>query len=110
MRAIRTEEMRTAVRSNMGGISKLLPSLLVGLLLLALSGCGGPSSSQSGVEPSAQDSTGVPELTDEIIRERIKYRYVRDVPEENGTGQPIDWTFAEDEPKEISIVDKQVEG
>lgn len=52
----------------------------------------------------------MPELTDEIIRERINEAGVWDVPEENAVGDPISWRFDEDEPKEIAVVEKQVDG
>jgi len=35
---------------------------------------------------------------------------VRGVPEETNSAEPISWSFDEDEPKEFSILDKQVEG
>lgn len=65
-----------------------------------------PSSSSSGESGSGS----VPELTKEVIDERINDAGVWDVLPESGTGDPISWRFDEDEPKEIVVVDKQVEG
>lgn len=87
-------------------------STILGLaLLLACSfGCA-PSSSQGDEKSSASASTNdLPELTEDIIRERINYTRVRQIPDENGTAEPISWTFVENEPKEITVVDKRTEG
>jgi hypothetical protein len=76
------------------------------LLLLVFSfGCG-PPPPQGDSPPASTDSL---ELTDEMIHERITYAWVRDVPSEDGTGEPITWSFRRNEPREITIVDKQVE-
>ncbi len=32
------------------------------------------------------------------------------MPEENGAGEPINWGFDEEEPKEFTILNKQIEG
>jgi len=91
----------------------ILSSFLGLALLLAYSlGCA-PSSStgdekQSGSASSASDD--LPEITDETLREEINDAYVRQVPEENGAGEPINWSFDEEEPKEFTVVEKQVEG
>jgi hypothetical protein len=85
-----------------------LSSILgIGLLLA----CGGPPSSSpgDGGAPSS-GSTVLPEITDELIHERINDAWVRDVPEENGIAEPISWNFDENEPKEITVVEKQVDG
>jgi hypothetical protein len=82
-------------------------SLLLFLSLTFLLGCGGPSSSQ---DDGSASSTDRPELTDEVIHERINGVRIGNIPEENGTGQPISWRFYEEEPKEVAVVDKQVEG
>ncbi len=90
----------------------LLASFLGVALLLACSfGCA-PSSSQSDGKQSssAPASNDLPELTEEMIYERINDAGVREVPEENGTAEPISWSFDEEEPKEIAIVEKQMEG
>jgi hypothetical protein len=87
--------------------ASVLFSTFLGLaLLLACSfGCAPSSSNESG-----SASNDLPELTDEIIRERINFAYIREIPEENGVGDPINWNFDEDEPKEIAVVEKQVQG
>lgn len=81
-------------------------------MLLACSfGCSSSSQGdgkQSGSASSASDD--LPELTEEMIHERINGRRVREVPEENGTAEPIIWNFDEDEPKEITVVEKQMQG
>lgn len=95
-------------------IDKFLLSLFLGLaLLLACSfGCA-PSSSPEGDSKqsgsASSTSNGLPEITDEKIREEINDAFVRDVPEENGTSEPINWSFDEDEPKELTVADKQLE-
>ena len=101
--------MRETSAKNMRGRS--LPSSVLGLaLLLALSfACGGPPASP-GEAGQGSASGDVPELTDDLIRERITYTYVRKIPPESGDGEPMNWTFMHDEPKEITIVDKKVEG
>ena len=90
----------------------LLSSFLVLALLLACSfGCAPSSTQGDGKQsPSASESNDLPELTEEIIRERINEAFVREVPEENGAGEPINWSFDEEEPKEIAVVEKQMEG
>src|SRR5688572_12187763 len=76
------------------------------LVLLVFSfGCG-PPAPQGDSSPTSTDSL---ELTDEMIHERITHAWVRDVPSEDGTGEPITWSFRRHEPKEIKIVDTQVE-
>ena len=81
----------------------LISALFGSALLLACSGSGGGVSYGSA-------STDPPELTDEIIRERINDAAVWDIPEENGSSHPITWRFFQNEPKEITVVEKQVEG
>ncbi len=81
------------------------------LLLVCSFGCA-PDSSPEGdgkQSDSAFASNDSPEITDEMIRERINGARIRKVPEENGTADQISWTFDEDEPKEIRIVEKQME-
>ena len=83
-------------------------SSFLGLIVLLVFsfGCGGPSSSPGG----STSSNDVPELTDEVIHERINDARVREVPAENGTAPPIVWNFEEHEPKEIAVIEKQVDG
>ena len=88
-------------------IGNVLRSLLFGAAVLAISlmasGCGGPS-------PQSGPSQGLPELTKEVIDQRINETRVFDVMPESGTGEPIPWSFDEDEPKEITVVEQQVNG
>ncbi|MBA3351638.1 MAG: hypothetical protein H0U23_04290, partial [Blastocatellia bacterium] len=89
------------------------PSSFLGIaLLLALSfGCGPPSSQGDSEQGgSASTSSDLPEVTDEMIHQRINDTRVRDVPEENGATEAISWGFDEDEPKEIVVVERQIEG
>ena len=80
-------------------------------LILAVSfGCGPSSAPKSGQEPSASGPGGLPDITEDLIRERINYAWVREVPPESGEGDKISWGFDEDEPKEIAVVDKQMNG
>jgi hypothetical protein len=90
-----------------------LRSLFLGLsLLLSCSlGCA-PSSQVDGGKQSSSDSApnDLPEITEEIIRERINDAGVWEVPEENGAAEPISWRFDEEEPKEIAVVEKKLDG
>jgi hypothetical protein len=87
-----------------------LSSFLGLIVLLTCSvGCGGPSSSQ-GDQGSSASSNDQPELTDEVIKERINDARVREVPAENGTAPPISWNFGPREPKEIAVIEKHVDG
>jgi hypothetical protein len=85
--------------------------LLMLFLVMALlvSACG-PGSQQNGQSPSAAGPEGLPELTEVIIHDRINDTYVREVPKENGAADPIFWNFDGDEPKEITVVEKQMNG
>jgi hypothetical protein len=89
-------------------------SLFLGLALLLAcsSGCAPSSSGGDGKagEPASSASGDVPELTEEVIRGQINDTRVWEVPEENNAAEPIVWNFDEDEPKEIVVVDKQLEG
>ena len=78
----------------------------IAFVLVFSSACAPPQSSDG--KPNAGD--GPPELTEETIRTRINGARVRDIPEENGAGDPISWGFFEEEPKEVTVVDKQVDG
>jgi hypothetical protein len=73
------------------------------LLLICSFGCA-PSPQQS------DQGSDLPQLTDSIINEQINYTRVTDIPEEDGKAGPISWRFAEDEPRELRIVEKNVEG
>ncbi len=78
----------------------------VTILLWASFGCG----SQRGSSDQTSGSQAVPELTKQVIDERINDTGVWDIPPESGTGEPISWRFDEDEPKEIVVVDQQIDG
>lgn len=78
------------------------------LLLLVLSGACTTSAPNGGSPRATADKR--PELTDEKIHKTINDARVRDVPEETNSAQPISWSFDPDEPKQISILDKQIEG
>lgn len=76
----------------------------VSILLLALIGCGGPPQS------TGTPGEGTPELTKAVIDERINDAYVSNVGPENGQGPPTGWSFDEDEPKEITVVEQKIDG
>ena len=91
---------------NVPRVTVLLSTFLGLAVLLACSfGC---APSQQNSSDSASNEQ--PELTEEIIRERINDAGVREVLEENGAADPISWSFDEDEPKEITVVEKQLNG
>ena len=52
----------------------------------------------------------MPPLNKEVIDERINDARVYEVLPESGTGDPIPWSFDEDEPKEIVVVEQQIDG
>jgi hypothetical protein len=68
------------------GVRNMQLSSLLGLavLLVVSFGCGGPSSSQAD-QGSSASLHDLPELTEDMIRERINDARVREVPAENGT-------------------------
>jgi hypothetical protein len=81
----------------------------MGSVLLAGSfGCG--RSSQGSGQDSTASGQALPELTKEIINERINEARVYEVLPESGTGDKISWGFDEDEPKEIVVVEQQIDG
>ena len=88
-------------------------SSFLGLALLLVCSLGCAPSSPPGDGKQSSDgsaSTDLPELTEELIRERINYTWVRAVPEENAAADPISWSFDEEEPKEIAVVEKRMNG
>ena len=99
------------VRNAPRRIFALLSFLGLALLLACTFGCA-PSSSpgDDNQSSSAPASNDLLELTEEVIRERINDTRVWEVPEENGAAEPIVWNFDEDEPKEIAVIEKQIEG
>lgn len=86
---------------------RLLSIFGTAFLLCLVCACG---SSSPGGGGTSSGTEGTPQLTDEVIRARINDTRVWDVPPEEGTGEPIVWNFDEDEPKEITVVEKNVEG
>jgi len=106
------EPERLSIVRNTPDITLFRKSLVVTALLIIFSfGCG-PSNPQgdSGRNESGSASDAVPELSDDTIRERINNAFVRKVPEESGTGDAINWTFSYEEPKEITVVQRTIEG
>lgn len=85
----------------------VLLSTCLGLALLLACSFGCAPAKQGSSDSASND---LPELTEEIIRERINDAGVWEVPEENGAAEPISWSFDEDEPKEITVVEKQMDG
>ena len=81
------------------------------MLLVCSLGCA-PSSSGDGKQTGSDSSApnGLPELSEEIIHERINETRVWEVPEENGTADPIVWNFDHNEPKQIRVVERQMDG
>ena len=90
-------------------VTERLGSVVLVLLIACTIACG-PPASQNGAQAGDPAGGEIPELTDEIIRRRINDTRVYDVMPESGTGEPIPWGFDEDEPKEIAIVEKQIDG
>jgi hypothetical protein len=86
--------------------------LFLSAVLMTISfGCGSSDSQgEAARSGSSPVSDAVPELSDDTIRERINNAYVRKVPEESGAGEPIGWSFSFEEPKDITVVEKQIEG
>ena len=82
--------------------------LAFALLLASSFGCA-PSSSGDGEQISSESGDPL-EITEETINLRINGNRIRKVPEETGAGEPISWTFDRDEPKEIRVVEKQMNG
>lgn len=86
--------------------TKIGAFLIAALLLAGSFGCA-PKYQPGG--PDAEAGS-VPELNDEAIRAGVNDVRVYEIKPESGTGDPITWRFDPDEPKEITVVDKQVDG
>jgi hypothetical protein len=82
--------------------------LFLPLLLLAILYSGACATSPRTDANSRTASDGRPEITDEKIRQNIIGRRVEGVPEETNASPPINWTFEPDEPKEFTVLEKQM--
>lgn len=91
----------------MPGPASLISIFLAAALLAVSFACVPPPQDK---ETPAADGQPLPELTKEVIDERINETRVYDVLPESSLGDPIPWSFDYDEPKEIVVVDKQVSG
>jgi hypothetical protein len=82
-------------------------ALRAALLFAALA-----AASACGPRPEAPKPSPdtLPDLGDEKIRETLFEAEVREVPEEKGAARPIRWHFMRDEPTELTIVDRQIDG
>ena len=80
------------------------------LLLICSFGCAPSPSQGDGKQNGSASALDIPEITDEKIGEEINDAYVRQVPEESGAGEPINWSFDKEEPKEFTVAEKQLEG
>ena len=94
------------MRVNSRNLRTRLQASLLGLILLSLA-CGGPGPADTSAD---QYNEGIPQLTDEVIRERLIGVRFGPIPEESGASEPISWRFFPDEPKEIGIVEKNIQG
>lgn len=81
--------------------------ILVSIFAVLIAGCGGPP--PRGDSELAEGGE-TPQLTQTVIEERINDAYVFDVKPESGSGDPIFWNFDEDEPKEITVVEREDRG
>lgn len=95
-----SDHVRTIMR-------RIFPLLVMLVSIAALAACGPPARSVDNGDASSEE---LPEVTKDIIDERINDARVYDVLPESGTGDPIPWSFQQDEPKEISVVEQHVNG
>ena len=82
-------------------------ALLLCAAACVFSGCGGGQGSSGGPALSATPEQR-PELSPASIREDINGEWVRLMPAD-GKSEPRNWVFDEDEPKEIEVVEQQIE-
>lgn len=82
-------------------------ALRAALLFAALAAA---SACNAGSEGSKPPPDALPALSDEKIRETLYHAWVPDVPEEAGAAKPITWHFLRDEPTELAIVERQMDG
>lgn len=99
-----------SLRRNFWNMSRRAFWLSAFLGLFVLLACSFGCAPAADQKSSGSVSNESPELTDEVIRARINDARVWKVPEENGTAEPITWSFDEDEPKEIVVVEKNIDG
>jgi hypothetical protein len=83
---------------------KALLAVLLVAVLAYVSAC------DTGREEPSPPTDERPALSDEKIRETLFDAWVEEVPDETGVGRPITWYFQEDEPTEIVVVDRQMDG
>lgn len=88
---------------------RILVSLCLFLVLApaCLSSCAASEQGGAGAQPTPDKR---PELTDEKIAETIIGERVEDVPDEANAARPIDWVFYRNEPKNLTVIEKQVDG
>lgn len=88
---------------------RLFISLCLFLMLASacLSSCATSEQGGGGAQPTPEKR---PELTDEKIGETIIGARVEDVPDEADAARPIDWVFYQNEPKNLTVIEKQVDG
>lgn len=81
------------------------------LLLFALI-CSSACSSRSGADTRATSATpeARPQINEEKILRHLIGERVRNVPDENKAAEPISWSFDDSEPKELIVVEKQMDG
>ncbi len=79
-------------------------------LSFGASACLNNSPSSSAGPRTSTGADDRPELTDEKIQETIVGEFVSGVPAEDGTAEPINWRFDENEPKEFKVLEKQLQG
>jgi hypothetical protein len=88
-----------------------LPAVLLLLSVLIYTvACAPAPRTDANRQASTEASDGRPEITEEKIRENIIGRTVENVLEENNASRPIAWSFEPDEPKEFTVLEKQMNG
>jgi hypothetical protein len=81
-----------------------LRAVLLVAAFAAASACG-PTA-----DPPKPSPDSLPDLGDEKIRETLVDSEVSEVPEEKGAAKSISWRFLPDEPREVTVVDRQMDG
>ena len=80
-------------------------ALRTALLFAALA-----AASACGSEAPTPPPDALPDLGDEKIRATLYDAWVEEVPEATNAARPISWHFMRDEPTEVAIVEKQMDG